>query len=711
MQTANGARYTVWLCDEFGNRLIDVSDFLSLSVARVTNDVGVLELTLPVRQEIIDRIVLPDGWVEVWRDIGAGDRLLTDTYWHLQRIRRAISATGAQSLSLTAVSSLFLLEEPGRFVDNFAGTPQATKRLPADDLIREIVREQIGDLASADRQLDRVSFSVGQTGSRAPIIAKSFAWRTVLLVLQEVAAVSAVLGRYVAFDIVANGARGLLFAVYLDQRGIDRRRSSPTPLILSPEANTLAEASLTEDYRSEVTAVTTGGKGEGLGRLVGRYVNPVRSVKSPFRRRETFIQATQYEDVDGLRLEAESRTRLGRPRTVIEATVTDTENSRYGRDWEFGDYVTVQAFGRFVDCRVDAIRVTVQNGKEEVKGELRADILSDDENPNYFYLYRLPDAASAPNNVLHVFSSRTNVWQRRGTLPYDSGWQWLAVSPTNPRNLVALWQGVGDWALYYSDDLGATWTLITNQANSTKVIPADRAIAGRGHFIGENTWVWGNVNAATADPKVFRFLGVAESITTTDILATNAVRVATLPTGDLILADSVANALNVVAVNSDKIVAGAIAGTLGGDGVPIATSLRSGEAIVKIGGAAGFFAYVADYGDDELTWVAYSENGDANSVSLILNTTGEGIAVRSLDTGSRIITDALDMPQFAAFTASDTVQFDAQSQQVLVATVTGSSDLLVRLRDGTLRTITPPAGSFALSDTAVAIVSTTENLG
>jgi hypothetical protein len=49
-------------------------------------------------------------------------------------------------------------------------------------------------------------------------------------------------------------------------------------------------------------------------------------------------------------------------------------DSRYGVDWAWGDYVTAQAFGQLIDCRIDAVSVSVKPGAgyERIDAWLRA---------------------------------------------------------------------------------------------------------------------------------------------------------------------------------------------------------------------------------------------------------------------------------------------------------------------------------------------------
>lgn len=696
MQTATGAIYTVWLCNAFGERLIEIGDFLSLRLVRVVNNVGMLELTLPDRAEIRDRIVIPDGWVEVWRDAGEGARLLTNTYFHIQSRQRTISARGERTLTITAASSLFLLDEPGRIVDAASGTTQSTKAGAADDIIAAIVDEQLGSLASTQRQVRGVAFDVAQTGSQAPFVQKAFAWRTVLLVLQEIAATATVLGVYLAFDIVASGPRGLLFSIYLNQRGTDRRRSSSAPLILSVEDGMLTETTLIEDYQQEITASIVGGKGEGSGRLIGRYANTVRASRSPFRWREAFTQATQYEDVQSARLEAEGQTRRGRPRITIAAKIAETNGARFGRDWDFGDYLTVQAFGEYLDCRVDAIDLTVRNGDEAVNAELRGDLVRDDQESATWYVVAIPANANPATgrNFSYVYSSRTGIWTKRGTLPTVSTndeWRQIEISPSNPRNWVLIYHRLPtEWSIYYSSDAGLTWTLAID--NTSNFLPnANQTERYRVHFISDSVWVWAVLDSTNG---CLRFTGIGSSVTV-DVIGTTDDRVMALPTGDVLITNIDNDTIVYQPFGQDERKTGAtFAGTIAADAIqlPYADALPTGEIVIRFGGGiTATYLKAEDYRDTDEAYATITQSQGTTSASVALarqGNAGKVTVVRSDPTASDVVIDLFGTPSETQTIAAFATKADAQTRTTLL--IASDSAIRVRTVDGTLVTVPLP---------------------
>jgi hypothetical protein len=207
-----------------------------------------------------------------------------------------------------------------------------------------------------------------------PLLYKGFAWRRVLDVLQDIAAASAEQNVYLAFDIVSPTPDTLQFQTFIGARGVDRRLSvGVAPVILSPETRTLLQPSIRYDFREEIVYAKAGGSGEGFGRLFGEYLDSSRAGASPFRRRERFVDARTTDDTDALNDEARSAVRQGRPRVIISGRIAQTPALRYGIEWTWGDYVTVQAFGRQVDARISAITVEITPDGETIGAVVRGE--------------------------------------------------------------------------------------------------------------------------------------------------------------------------------------------------------------------------------------------------------------------------------------------------------------------------------------------------
>lgn len=369
------AVYSCYLCDPFGNRIADASSFLALEYSRVVNGVSTAKLTLPGDFNT-DLIRNPDGRLEIWRKLDSGREYLdTDTIWLIKKVTQKQDGAGLQTIVVEADTPLCVLREPGRFVNYAAGSTQATyAAAAADDQIKEVARDNIGTDASGSRNISAY-ISIDPNLSLGASVAKSFAWRDCLKTMQEFANASTTAGTYVAFDIVADTPTTLTFRTFAQQRGVDHRfPGGINPVIISPDMGNVGEVTLSQDYRDEVTYVLAGGKGENAARLTASAEDLARQGLSPFGLRESFKDATQYETTTGLAAEANASLRSGRVKTIFQCKLIDTPDSQYGVDWAWGDYVTAQAFGQLIDCRIDAVSVSVKpgTGYERIDAWLRA---------------------------------------------------------------------------------------------------------------------------------------------------------------------------------------------------------------------------------------------------------------------------------------------------------------------------------------------------
>lgn len=371
MSAATGATYSLYLSNNVGQRLAVIDRWEELRYALVVNDRSSLTLTLAPGVALPPGTI-PDGQIEVWRRVPGGrEYLVGDKLWLVQGQELTLGRDGLVRVALEAEAPLWLLGEPGRFVDYFAGTSGAAKTAAADDMIKAVVRENAGSGAST-RAYPGLGVQ-GDTG-QAPTLAKAFAWKPVLQVLQEIARSSAEAGTYLAFDIVALSTGGLELQTFVGARGVDRRfPGGVAPLLLGSAYGNLAEVALRIDYRDEVTYCRAGGQGDGSGRLVGEHTDSARAAVSPYRRREVFKDATSYTTTAGLNAEAQAVVRAGRPRLILAGKIQQTRGALLGVDWDWGDYVTVQEFGYQLDARVDALAARVTPRGEQIDAVIRAE--------------------------------------------------------------------------------------------------------------------------------------------------------------------------------------------------------------------------------------------------------------------------------------------------------------------------------------------------
>lgn len=375
-----GAQYACYLCDPFGVRLGDASNFISLKYARAVNDVSSMTLVLPGSFNT-QLIRAPDGRIEIWRKLpdSAREILETETTWLIKKVTQNHDGSGGKTLIIEADSPLCLLREPGRFANYTTAAAAATLTDPFDDMCKSFVNSNIGAGVSSARSLAGADLSalvsIAPDFSLAPSNTKQVAWRECLKVLQEIVTASAQQNTYLAFDIMAPTPGTLEFRTYIGQRSADHRfPGGINPVIISPDFGNMGECSLSTDWRGEITYALAAGRGEGASRMTASAQDTARSGASPFGYREKFVNATAYDTTTGLTAEAQAVVRQGRPRTIFKGRILDVPGSRYGVHWAWGDFVTVQAFGQSFDARIEAIEVTVAKGRESINAWVRGDL-------------------------------------------------------------------------------------------------------------------------------------------------------------------------------------------------------------------------------------------------------------------------------------------------------------------------------------------------
>ena len=360
-----------WLriADPFGVDLLEYGDFVSLSYARSLNDFSPLRLALPTS---FDRTLLrKDGRIQVWRQATDGPITLdTETVWFIRRWRDTSSQDGTKLLEVTAYSASYLLAS--RIIAYTAGSAQAVKAAPADNMMKAIVRENLGASAGAGRNISAY-LSVQADLSLGVSLSKAFSRRNVLTVLQDISEQAATAGTPVYFDIVAPTPTTLEFRTYATVRGTDRGLSSASPLILSEDRGSLSGVELDDDATEEVTYAY--GRGDGIqeNAVIATASDAARIGSSPFGRRERLQDAGNTVSATVVLAYAQKALEEGLPRRTFRAAIVDTPSAAYGRHWFWGDVVAAEHDGITRNCTVEKIQITLTDTEgERIEARLEA---------------------------------------------------------------------------------------------------------------------------------------------------------------------------------------------------------------------------------------------------------------------------------------------------------------------------------------------------
>lgn len=360
------AEYTIELLEAARDNVLDVvDDFEGLSYARRVNDIGAF--TLAVREENFDvSFAHLDGRVVVWRKPEGGHRYI-DFAGFIRAVARQYQ-DGRESIVMAGPDYNDMLRR--RRIAYAATTAQARKVDQADDMMKALVRENLGALAPVGRNMTARGFAVQADVSAGTIVRGDFAYEGLLDTLQKAADGSRSTPATQAFFgiVPLNSGWDMEFRTNVPQWGQDHTYPGGAhgPVIFALERGNMANPKLEWDRRDEVTVIYAGGRGEDLARPVINVADPVREGESPLNRCEGFESVdapTTLELIDG----ANAKLDEGRGKRQFNFDVVEVPSTVYGLHWGFGDLVTAVYVGEQWDLHVAAVEVSIQNRVETMK--------------------------------------------------------------------------------------------------------------------------------------------------------------------------------------------------------------------------------------------------------------------------------------------------------------------------------------------------------
>ncbi len=358
----------VWYTHE-GVRKGVIQAFNSLEYVKTQNQIGSLVVNLPRGLLQYDQFSVGDIF-EVWREKNGVLELQNETAYFLQNWEFWADSEGAEYIRLTAFDANWLLDTA--IVAAFSGSEEAEKSGIPDDLMKAIVSEQLGSAAYAWRSKITEAPNLGAGGAS---ISKAFAYRNVLTVVQELAELATEAGVWLGFDVVRTAPGTFEFRTYTGQRGQDHGRASGDPRLVGKQYGNLSEATFGTYHADERNWVQVAGQGEGGSRVLIYRENIARRDASKWNRREYFKDSRDESDTDILNADGDAALEEFKPKQRLTGTIHDTPGMQFGIHYQFGDVLSVEAFGYFVDCHVKAVRVKVdQDGGEQLDIKLEGEL-------------------------------------------------------------------------------------------------------------------------------------------------------------------------------------------------------------------------------------------------------------------------------------------------------------------------------------------------
>ena len=353
----------VWLDDPLGNRLAPVDKIIGLEVIHVDNDYGVIGIDLP---SDYDGYINLDGILEVWYQgqLEAAGFIRKMVYYD--------DSSGAERTLLVAYTGNYILTS--RIIAYAAGSAQASMTDQADDMLKEIVNDNLlGDATGARDLYSSLGLTKAANEADGQSITKSFAWRPLLNVCQDIAGASRAAGTAVYFDwlpkMVSANRMSFEFRTWINQRGIDHGADSGQPVYFGKAWGNLKTPRREIDHSEEKNYIYAAGQGEGSDRNVNEVSDTARIGASVWNRREGFADARNESSDDGVTAQGYQALTEGRPRRAFSGEISESAQTQYRVDWGFGDKVVCEYRGVTHDVLINRVRLAMgSDGKLVISG-------------------------------------------------------------------------------------------------------------------------------------------------------------------------------------------------------------------------------------------------------------------------------------------------------------------------------------------------------
>lgn len=399
----NGTEWQVWITRDTGDRLATLArntdpalgrgysveytyantgaaqqaaadSAVTFTYTQVINNIGWFQLTLP---GTFDRRVLrKDNRVVFWRKPVGGAGAIAFMGF-IRRLRTRTDRNGNYTYIVEGRSLEYLLS--GRVVAYYAGHARASQTDQADDLMKSVVDENLGanSLTAGGRKasasISSTYFSVQADAAAGPSISIGMSYQNVLDVCRKLADAARTAGTEVYFGIVPTGENTFEFRTKTGQWGQDRTSSYSNGLVFGPEYGNVGAAELDEDSTDEINYAYGLGQNQGSAREVQTSSDTTRTGASLFAVREGKVDARGETTSAAVLDAADALLVKGRPVTTFSGELLSVPGAIYGKDWNFGDRVTVSFGGRQFTALVRYVKVTVdERGLETIEPQVEA---------------------------------------------------------------------------------------------------------------------------------------------------------------------------------------------------------------------------------------------------------------------------------------------------------------------------------------------------
>lgn len=345
-----------------GDRILTLTDhqFTELKWSKHTQDIGAVAITVRKNFEAVGLLLLhPHLLIDVVRD-----GIIEATYISLVT-QKAMNGSD-EFIVVGGLSPEWLLTR--RIVDPNDDTVQpnggyVTKAGALDTILRELIRENLADLASSSREVPNLTVPVvGGTGTASGFrLRYEELWEEVKGQLQ---------GSNIDIEIVHIGAGSL--EVLLQKQGTDKSVGGNPSIgpytVLSPLRGNLVDPSFSFDYGEDMTFNYVAGPGEGIARSILKLGDNSRIIATAYGYLEEYDTVANLEGslVSTLVTRARANLLEGLPDFSLDIEVRQKAGFVYRTDWVLGDFVTAYWPPVQEDVELIGLEVTVGSGGEEM---------------------------------------------------------------------------------------------------------------------------------------------------------------------------------------------------------------------------------------------------------------------------------------------------------------------------------------------------------
>ncbi|MFA7101009.1 MAG: siphovirus ReqiPepy6 Gp37-like family protein [Bacilli bacterium] len=356
--------YTIKVYDHTGTFVLFLQKWSSLEFHQRINAPWNHQITLEFGYDDPDLVTLrsiqPDWIFEVYR-IDPITLVKSKVYegFH-QTLVDQVRVNGGIILNLYGSGYTNLLQR--RVVEPPTGYEYSTKTGNAETVIKEYVSDCL--ISPADNNRIAPGFSISANLGAGDSVSYSARYTNLLSVCETVSEQG-----NLDFGVYGGTAVGNFVFDAREIWGKDSREGNVEgndPVVFSTERDNMLIPILSQNYSAEQNFAYVGGEGQGADRVIQQVYDPVAIVKSPWSRKEVFVEARQQGDTSSLIAVGSFELQQRKATQSLSFNIRQTDSSRWIRDWNLGDWVTAKYYDYSFDKRIVEIGVKVSGISESV---------------------------------------------------------------------------------------------------------------------------------------------------------------------------------------------------------------------------------------------------------------------------------------------------------------------------------------------------------